>query len=185
MQYSVAGVTINDLPKILTPLPQEDSHCIIVADDFKSRTVIPLSLHGVTSILNLFKRTEGEWNRGDLPRLFLTNKDLNWELNSSILKEQEHACNEVTGSLLPRPNSAGEKYLIINQVRLSTTFYAAYLTANDNFAAVLQLNVNVTLAQFSSNPNFTAALSDISHRYGTIQSNKRNNVDGNTLSKRW
>ena len=35
MQCRVAGVTIIDCPKILTPLPQEESHCIIESDEFK------------------------------------------------------------------------------------------------------------------------------------------------------
>ena len=59
MQCRMAGVTINDCPKFLTPLPQEDSHCIIAADEFKLRTVLPLDIQGVTSILNVFKITEG------------------------------------------------------------------------------------------------------------------------------
>ena len=78
IQFRVAGVTINDRPKFLSPLPQKKPHCIISADKFKARTVLSLALQGVTSILNLFKITEGEWNRGDSPQLFLTDKDLHW-----------------------------------------------------------------------------------------------------------
>ena len=81
----------------------------------------------------------------------------------------------------------GGQYLIINQVTLSTTVDAAYLTSDDTFAAVLQSNVNVTVAQLSSNPNNSAAVYEISNsanRYGSIQSNKRNHIDGNTLSTR-
>ena len=74
----MAGVNINNCPNFLTPLPQEYSHCIIAADEFKEINVLRLALQGVTSILNLFKITEGEWNRGDSPQLFLTDKDLHW-----------------------------------------------------------------------------------------------------------
>ena len=81
----------------------------------------------------------------------------------------------------------GGQYLIINQVTLSTTVDAACLTSDYTFAAVLQSNVNVTVAQLSSNPNNSAAVSEISNsanRYGTIQYNKRNHIDGNTLARR-
>ena len=57
MKFRVAGVAINNSPKFLTPLPQEDSHCIIATDEFKSSTVLPLALQGATSILNVFKIT--------------------------------------------------------------------------------------------------------------------------------
>ena len=60
MQCRAAGVTINNCPKILTPLPHEYSHFIIAADDFILRTVLPLALQGLTSILNVFQITEGE-----------------------------------------------------------------------------------------------------------------------------
>ena len=76
----------------------------------------------------------------------------------------------------------------MNQVTLITTIDAADLTADDKFAAVLQSNVNVAVVQLSSNPNNPAAVSDISNstnRYGTIQSNKRKQVDGNNFARQW
>ena len=89
-------------------------------------------------------------------------------------------------SLLPHPNITGRQYLIINQVTLSTTVDAADLTADDNFSVVLKSNVNVTVDQFSYNPTFTTAVSEISNSnnmYGTIQSNKRKKIDGDTLAR--
>ena len=62
------------------------------------------------------------------------------------------------------------------------------MTAADKFAAVLQSNVKLTVAQLYSNPTNLAAMSEISNsanRYGTIRSNKRKQVDGNTLAIRW
>ena len=118
----------------------------------------------------------------------MTNKDLHWELNSFIFEDQEHDCTDVTGILLPCPNSAGGQSLIMNQVTLSTTVDAADLTTDDNFSAVLQLKVNVTVAQFSSNTTNPAAVSEISNstnRYGTIQSNKRKQIDGDALARIW
>ena len=76
----------------------------------------------------------------------------------------------------------------MNQVTLITTIDAADLTADDKFSALFQSNVNVAVVQLSSNPNNPAAVSDISNstnRYGTIQSNKRKQVDGDTLAGLW
>ena len=58
MQCSVAGVDINGCPNFLTNFPQENSHCIITKDEYGSRTVLPLALQGVTSVLNVLKITE-------------------------------------------------------------------------------------------------------------------------------
>ena len=71
---------------------------------------------------------------------------------------------------------------------MSTTVDAADLNADDNFAAMLQPNVNVTVTQLSSNQNFTDAVYEISNstnKYGTIHPNKKKKVDGNTLARRW
>ena len=55
MQCRMVGVTVNDCPKLLTPLPQEDFRCIIAADEFRARNVLPLSLQFLTSVLNVLK----------------------------------------------------------------------------------------------------------------------------------
>ena len=71
---------------------------------------------------------------------------------------------------------------------MSTTVYAADLTADYNFSSVLQLNVDVTVDQLSSNPTNSSVVYDISNstnRYGTIQFNKRKQFDDNTLARRW
>ena len=138
---------INDCPKFLTTLPQEKSHCIIAKDEYGARTVLPLDLQGVTSVLNILKITEAEWTRGDSPQILMTDKDLPWEPNSSISEEQEHDCTNVIGDLLPRPNVQGGQPLIINQFTLSTTVDADDLTADDSFASVLQANEHVTVLQ--------------------------------------
>ena len=54
----MAGVDINEFPKILTTFPQENSHCIIAKDKYGDSTLLPLSLQGITSVLNAFKITE-------------------------------------------------------------------------------------------------------------------------------
>ena len=63
MQFRVACVDINDFPKFFTTLPKENSHCTIAKYEYGARTVLPLALQGVTSVLNVFKITEAEWTR--------------------------------------------------------------------------------------------------------------------------
>ena len=58
MQCRMADVDINDFPKFLTTLPQENSHCIIAKYEYGVRTVLLLALQCVTSFLNLLKITE-------------------------------------------------------------------------------------------------------------------------------
>ena len=53
MQCHVAGVDIKNCPKALITLPQENSRCIIVKDEYGARTVIRLALQGVTSVFNV------------------------------------------------------------------------------------------------------------------------------------
>ena len=125
---------------------------------------------------------------GGSPRIFLTNKDLHWEPNSSIFENQEHACTNVIWDLLPRPNGPGGQPLIINQATLSTTVDADDLNADDKFSSVLQVNEHVTVSQLSRLPTNNTTISEISNstnRYGAIQSNKQKKIDGNTLARRW
>ena len=64
IECRVAGEDINDCPKFLTTFPQENSHSIIKKYEYGARTLLSLALKGVTSVSNVFKITEAEWNRG-------------------------------------------------------------------------------------------------------------------------
>ena len=102
-------------------------------------------------------------------------------------EEQEHACSDLFGGLLTRFSSAGKHTLIINQVTATTIVDAADLYSDDNFGAVLESHAHITVAQLAQTPKY-ANIADIQNsatRYGTIQSNKRKPVDGNTLARRW
>ena len=63
--------------------------------------------------------------------------------------------------------------LAINSVNTSTTVDAADITADNNFAKVLQSHVNVSEVKNSTT------------RYGNIQSKRKKQVDSETLSKRF
>ena len=117
----------------------------------------------------------------------MTNRDLHWDPNSSIYEEQEHACSDLFGGLLTRFSSAGKQNLIINQVIATTTVYAADLYYDDNFVAVVEIHAHITVAQLSQKPKDAnvVEIQNYATRYGTIQSNKRKQVDGDTLARRW
>ena len=81
----------------------------------------------------------------------------------------------------------GKHTLIINQVTATTTVDAADLYSDENFGAMLESHAHITVAQLSQTPK-DANVSEIQNsatRYGTIQSNKRKQVDGDTLDMRW
>ena len=52
MQCRVDGVEINKCPKFLKTLPQENSHCIIIKDEYGAKTLRHLALQR----RNLFKK---------------------------------------------------------------------------------------------------------------------------------
>ena len=58
MQCRMEGLDINDCPKFLTNLPQENSYCIITKYEYDARNVLPLALKGVTSVFVILKITE-------------------------------------------------------------------------------------------------------------------------------
>ena len=112
---------------------------------------------------------------------------MHWDPNSSIYEEQEHACYDLFGGLITRFASAGKQTLIINQVTASTTVDASDLYSDDNFGAVLESHAHITVAQLSQTPkdDNVAEIQNSTTRYGTIQSNKQKQVDGDTLARRW
>ena len=118
---------------------------------------------------------------------YLDQPDLHWDPNYSIYEEQEHACSDLFGGLLTRFASAGKHTLIINQVIVTKTVDAADLYYDDNFGAVLESHTHITVAQVSQTPKdyYVSDIQNSATRYGTILSNKRKQIDGDTLARRW
>ena len=85
--------------------------------------------------------------------------------------------------LLTRFSSAGKHTLIINQVTATKSVGAADLYSDENFGAVFESHAHITVAQLSQTPKDAniAEIQNSATRYGTIQSNKRKPVDGDTL----
>ena len=79
MQCRVHGITINDLPKFLCQDPSLKDHAVIApGDDVGADPIMiaPLSLRGVTSILDVYKPSMQEWTSGEGIRVDLTDRDL-------------------------------------------------------------------------------------------------------------
>ena len=187
MQWRVADVEINDRPIFLISNTTEEFHCIIAHDEYGARFVLPTVLQGVTSSLNVHRIFEVEWTWEAVLCITLTKRDLHWDTKYSIYEEQEHSCSGLFGGLLTSFPSAGKKTLIINQVTAFTTVDAADLYYDDNFGAVLESHANITVAHISQTPKDAnvAEIQNFATRYGTIQSNKRKQVDGDTLARQW
>ena len=79
------------------------------------------------------------------------------------------------GKIIQETYVARGPLMVINQVTDSTTVCAADIYSDENFANVLESNVTATLSEIKNS----------NYKYGDIRSKKGNQVDSNTLSKRW
>jgi hypothetical protein len=185
MQCRVADVAVNDCPKFLSANPSSETHSIVAYDEDGVRVILPLGLHGVTSALNVHRISEAEWTREAAPRITLTDRDLHWDPNSSIYGEQESACSEsIDGPRVNFTNDRGTTQFI-NQVIAFATVDTSDTLSDDSLGTVLQSHAHVTVAQLSQQPlNATVAeITNSANRYGTIQSKKRKQIDGDTLAR--
>ena len=146
MQCRMADVEIIDCPRFLIANPTEESHYIILHDEYGARFFFPLLLQGVTSALYVHQISEAEWTREATPRITWTNREFYWDPNSSIYEEQEHACSDLFGGLLTRFAITGKQTLIINHVTATTTVDAGDLYSDDNFGAVLESHAHITFS---------------------------------------
>ena len=53
MQCRAHGVTVNDCPRIYVDAPDERSHSIVALDEHSQEVILPFTLRGVTSLLNV------------------------------------------------------------------------------------------------------------------------------------
>ncbi len=74
MQCCMNDVIVDKMPKFLASIPTDQTHALTVADpDDPSRMLtMPLSLRGVTSLLNVRKFTSDDFYNTDTPRIDLT-----------------------------------------------------------------------------------------------------------------
>ena len=105
----------------------------------------------------------------------LTNQHLTWNPHAPAYGDQENAMVDHRGKVVCSDSAARGPLMVINQVTASTCIDASDLTADDNFANVLQSHIHVNICEISNSGT----------KYGDIKSHRRKQVDSETLSKRW
>jgi hypothetical protein len=171
MQCRVNDVIIKDLPKFLATDPTDQTHALTLTDPNNplQQVILPLTLRGVTSVLNVRSTTIDEFNSHDHLRLHLTSETLTWESTTDLYEQQEHAMMDYSGNIVHDAAVRGPQ-LILNDLQSLTTDLAD-LTHECNFYQVLTAHVIVSSANSSLS--------------GHVRSRKSVPIDFMTLAGRW
>ncbi len=124
MQCCVNDVTINDLPKFLAANPTDQTHALIINDPDNplQLVILPLTLRGVTPLLNVRTVTIDELNSQDYPRLHLTSETLTWDPTTTLYEQQENAMMDYSGNIICDAAMRGHVLtLIVNELQSLTT----------------------------------------------------------------
>ena len=111
-------------------------------DEDGNEVVLPFSLDGITSVINVLPLTSLEFDEHEHTRIELTSKDLTWDPSTTVYENQENAMVDYKGKMTRRPNDRGPM-MVIKSVTISTTESAGDVLSEDNFSKALELNVNV------------------------------------------
>ncbi len=144
MQCRVNDVTVNNLPKFLVADPTDQTHASTLTNPNNplQPVILPLTLRGVTSLLNVRSVTIHEFNSHDYLRLHLTSETLIWAPTTDLYEQQEHAMMDYSGNIVCDAAMRGPK-LILNELQSLTTDLAD-LTHDCNFHQVLSSHVVVS-----------------------------------------
>jgi hypothetical protein len=167
----VNDVIVNDLPKFLAADPTDQTHALTLTDANNplQPVILPLTLRGVMSLLNVRSVTIDEFNSHDYLRLHLTSETLTWDPTTDLYEQQEHAMMDYSGNNVRDAAVRGPK-LILNELQSLTTDLAD-LTHDCNFHWVLISHIIVS--------SVNASLS------GHVQSRKTMPIDFMTLAGQW
>ncbi len=102
MQCCVNDLTVNDLPKFLAADPTDQTHALTLTDPDNplQLVILPLTLRGVTSVLNVRSMTTDEFNSHDHLRLHLTSEILTWDPTIDLYEKQENAMMDYSGNIV-------------------------------------------------------------------------------------
>ncbi len=144
MQCYVIDAIINNLPKFLAADPTDQTHALTLTDPNNplQLVILPLTLRGVTLLLNVRSTTIDEFNSHDHLRLHLTSKTLTWDPMTDLYEQQEHAMMDYSGNIIHNAAVRGPK-LILNELQSLTTDLAD-LTHDCNFHQVLTSHIVVS-----------------------------------------
>jgi hypothetical protein len=139
-------VTFDDTPKFLAPDPTDKLHALTLEDpDHPAQMVtLPLTLRGVTLLLNVRAPTLDKWNSDAFRRLHLTSETLTWDPTTTLYKDQELAMTDYSGNVVRRGALRGQvSSLVINSLSSLTADYAD-VTGDDNFYRVFSSMVQIS-----------------------------------------
>lgn len=183
MQYCDNGVTVNEYPRMYCPEPTQESHAIVAMDEYGANGILPFSLRGVTSLINVSPLTLEEFESHSHPRVELTSHDLTWDPSTDVYEDQENSTMDHKGDIICPGSVERRPLMAINSVTISTCSDAADVLSHDSFANVLKSNVNVSHIQSLKSRNFSKV--DPKLGLGYVQSKRGKQVDSETLSNRW
>jgi hypothetical protein len=171
MQCCVNDVTVDNPPKFLAADSTDQTHALTLTDPDNplQPVILPITLRGVTLLLNVRSATINEFNSHDYIQLHLTSETLTWDPTTDLYEQQEHAMMDYSGNILRDAAMRGPK-LILNELQSLTTDLAD-LTHDCNFHQVLTSHVVLS--------SINASLS------GHMQSCKTAPIDCMTLAGRW
>ncbi len=139
-------VTIINLPKFLAANPTDQTHALTMTDPGNplQPVILPLTLRGVTLLLNVRTVTINEFNIQDYPRLHLTSETLTWDPMTNLYEQQENVMMDYSGNIVRDAAMRGQiPTLIVNKLQLLTTDLAD-MTHDCNFHQVLTSHVVVS-----------------------------------------
>jgi hypothetical protein len=171
MQCHVNDVIVSNLPKFLATDPTDQTHALTLTDPDNPlhSVILPLTLRGMTLVLNVRSMTINEFNSRDHLRLHLTSETLTWDPTTNLYEHQEHAMMDYSGNIVRDAAMRGPK-LILNELQSLTTDLAD-LTHDCNFHQVLTAHVVVS--------SIDSSLS------GHVRSRKTAPIDFMTFAGRW
>jgi hypothetical protein len=105
--------------KYLVANPTDQMHALTINDSNNplQPVILPLTLRGLTLLLNVRTVNINEFNSQDYPRLHLTSKTLTWDPTTTLYEEQENAMTDYSGNIVCDAAVRGQiPTLIINKL---------------------------------------------------------------------
>ncbi len=82
--------------------PTDQTHALTITnpDNPLQLVILPLTLRGVTLLLNMRTVNIDEFNSQDYPRLHLTSETLTWDPTTNLYEQQENAMMDYSGNIV-------------------------------------------------------------------------------------
>jgi hypothetical protein len=93
---------MNNLPKFLAANPTDQTHALTINNPNNplQLVILPLTLRGMTSLLDVRTVTINEFNSQDYPGLRLTSETMTWDPTTTLYEKQENAMTDYSGNIV-------------------------------------------------------------------------------------